>query len=77
MGHADGPGVGDERYAPFSRMLLDVSERYRRPMIVSEIDSEGHLALLAELRAHAPRLTAAGAEMLRRCAGSEVPTTEG
>lgn len=32
---------GDERYTPFSRMLLDVWERYRRPMIVSETGSEG------------------------------------
>jgi hypothetical protein len=32
---------GDERYTPFSRILLDVWERYRRPMIVSETGSEG------------------------------------
>jgi hypothetical protein len=30
----------DPRYVPFSRMLLDVSARYRRPMIVSETGSE-------------------------------------
>jgi hypothetical protein len=31
----------DVRYKPFSRMLLDVWGRYRRPMIVSETGSEG------------------------------------
>ena len=32
---------GDVRYRPFSKMLLDVWERYQRPMIVSETGSEG------------------------------------
>jgi hypothetical protein len=32
---------GDPRYKPFSRLLLDVWERYRRPMIVSETGAEG------------------------------------
>lgn len=32
---------GDERYVPFSTMLLDVHERYKRPMIVSETGAEG------------------------------------
>jgi hypothetical protein len=31
----------DVRYKPFSKMLLDVYERFRRPMIVSETGSEG------------------------------------
>jgi hypothetical protein len=31
----------DVRYRPFSKMLLDVYTRYRRPMIVSETGSEG------------------------------------
>jgi hypothetical protein len=34
-------GADDLRYRPFSRMLLDVWARYRRPMIVSETGSEG------------------------------------
>jgi hypothetical protein len=33
--------LGDEHYKPFSTMLLEVWERYRRPMIVSETGSEG------------------------------------
>ncbi len=33
--------LGDPRYRPLSRMLLDVWERYRRPMIVSETGAEG------------------------------------
>jgi hypothetical protein len=33
--------VGDPRFTPFSRMLLDVWERYRHPMIVSEAGAEG------------------------------------
>ena len=32
---------GDARYRPFSRMLLDVAARYRRPMLVSETGAEG------------------------------------
>lgn len=32
---------GDERYRPFSQMLLEVAARYRRPMIVSETGAEG------------------------------------
>jgi hypothetical protein len=32
---------GDPRHKPFSQMLLDVWNRYRRPMIVSETGSEG------------------------------------
>ncbi|MDP9033484.1 MAG: beta-glucosidase [Myxococcota bacterium] len=32
---------GDLRYKAFSRMLLEVWDRYRRPMIVSETGSEG------------------------------------
>jgi hypothetical protein len=32
---------GDERYRPFSEMLLEVARRYRRPMIVSETGAEG------------------------------------
>jgi beta-glucosidase/6-phospho-beta-glucosidase/beta-galactosidase len=31
----------DPRYKPLSRLLLDVWERYRRPMIISETGSEG------------------------------------
>jgi hypothetical protein len=31
----------DVRYQPFSKMLFDVYERFRRPMIVSETGSEG------------------------------------
>lgn len=40
---ADGDTVwhGDERYRPFSEMLLEVWRRYGRPMIVSETGSEG------------------------------------
>lgn len=33
--------LGDERYRPFSRMLLDAWQRYRRPMILSETGHEG------------------------------------
>lgn len=33
--------LGDIRFRPFARMLLDVWSRYRRPMIVSETGSEG------------------------------------
>lgn len=32
---------GDARYRPFSEMLLEVSRRYQRPMIVSETGHEG------------------------------------
>jgi hypothetical protein len=32
---------GDARYKPFSRMLLDVWQRYARPMLISETGSEG------------------------------------
>ena len=32
---------GDVRYKPFSKMLLEVHERFRRPMVVSETGSEG------------------------------------
>jgi hypothetical protein len=32
---------GDVRYKPFSKMLLEVSKRYERPMIVAETGSEG------------------------------------
>jgi hypothetical protein len=32
---------GDPRYRPFSEMLLEVSQRYQRPMIVSETGHEG------------------------------------
>lgn len=32
---------GDVRYRPFSKMLLDVWSRYKRPMLVSETGSEG------------------------------------
>lgn len=32
---------GDPRYKPLSRMLLEISERYARPMIISETGSEG------------------------------------
>ena len=39
----DGTTIGhdDVRYQPFSKMLLEVYERFRRPMIVSETGSEG------------------------------------
>lgn len=33
--------LGDPRYVPFARMLLEVGRRYHRPMIVSETGSEG------------------------------------
>ena len=33
--------LGDLRYKPFARMLLDVHQRYRRPMLVTETGSEG------------------------------------
>ena len=33
----------DVRYQPFSKMLLEVYQRFRRPMIVSETGSEGEL----------------------------------
>ncbi|MDX2088694.1 MAG: hypothetical protein SFX73_12635 [Kofleriaceae bacterium] len=32
--------LGDDRFTPFSQMLLEVWHRYRRPMIVSETGSE-------------------------------------
>jgi hypothetical protein len=32
---------GDPRYRPFAEMLVDVWDRYRRPMIVSETGNEG------------------------------------
>ena len=32
---------GDGRYRPFSKMLLDISARYQRPMLVSETGCEG------------------------------------
>jgi hypothetical protein len=32
---------GDVRYKPFSKMLLEVHERFRRPIVVSETGSEG------------------------------------
>ncbi len=34
---------GDDRYKPLRRMLLEISERYRRPMIISETGSEGEM----------------------------------
>jgi hypothetical protein len=34
---------GDPRYRPFSEMLVEVWQRYRRPMIVSETGAEGDL----------------------------------
>ena len=42
--------IGDERFTPLSEMLIDVWERYRRPMIVSETGSEG--AMRAEWLAY-------------------------
>lgn len=36
-------GRGSPRYKPFSRMLREVWDRYRRPMIVSETGAEGDL----------------------------------
>jgi len=39
--HGETVWLGDVRYRPFARMLLDVWDRYRRPMIVAETGSEG------------------------------------
>lgn len=33
--------LGDVRYKPFSNMLVEVANRYRRPMIIAETGSEG------------------------------------
>jgi hypothetical protein len=48
---------GDGRYVPFSTMLLDVWNRYGRPMIVSETGAEGD--------ARAPWLRYVGEECVR------------
>ena len=39
--HNDEPITRDDpRYRPFHQILLDVSERYRRPMFISETGAE-------------------------------------
>jgi hypothetical protein len=39
--HGETIVLGDVRYRPFAQMLVDVAERYQRPMIVAETGSEG------------------------------------
>ena len=55
----------DPRYKPLSSLLLDVWERYRRPMIISETGSEGEARApwLRHVAGECERALAAGCEL--------------